>query len=188
MSSVAAPFGIRPIYSPQGIVRPGPMGQVASAYDANIFQNSPIAVNANGFIVAAAPNDRALGVFQGVEYVGVDGTPRWRNWWQADTVLFANTIARAYVTQNQAQLVYEVQANATLTIAATGQQYDWTTLAGNTVTGLSSVALDVVTAAANAGLRVLGIVPYPDNDWGDDFPIVQVQFSEHQYVADVASV
>lgn len=188
MSLLAAPFGIRPVYSPSGVVRPGPTGQIQTGYATNIYQNGPVAIDANGFITAAAAGSRALGVFQGVEFVDAEGRPRWSNRWLANTVLFANTIARAYVTTDQPGLVYEVQANATLTLAAMGQQYDWSALAGNDITGLSSVSLNVASAAANAGLRVVGLRPAPDNDWGDAFPIVLVQFSEHQYVADIASV
>lgn len=188
MSATAAPFGIRPIYSPTGVVRPGPVGQIASATATAIFQNHPVAIDANGFVVAAAAGARALGSFQGVEFVDVTGTPKWRNQWVAADVLFSNTIARAYVTTNQSGLVYEVQGNAPVPLSGMGQQYDWSALAGSTVTGLSSVSLNVASAAANAGLRVIGLVPYPDNDWGDLFTIVQVQFSEHQYTADVASV
>jgi hypothetical protein len=125
-----------------------------------------------------------MGTFQGVEYTDVEGRRRYSNRWIANTVA---TDIRAYYTQSQNDTVYEVQADDTLTIAAVGQQYDWTTLAGSTTTGLSSVALDVSTAAANAGLRVLGLNPGPDNDWGDAFPVVLVQFSEHQLVADIAS-
>jgi hypothetical protein len=46
--------------------------------------------------------------------------------------------------------------------------------------------LGVSTTAANASMRVIGLTPGPDNAWGDAFPIVQVQISEHQNVADVA--
>lgn len=191
MSATAAPFGIRPVYSPTGTVRPGPSGvsaQIASGLATAIFQNSPVQLLASGFIQAAAAGSRALGVFQGVEFVDVTGTPKWRNQWVANDVLFANTIARAYITTNQPGLVYEVQGNAAIAISLMGAQADWTALAGSTVTGLSSVALDVASAAANAGLRIIGLMGYPDNDWNDAFTIVQVQFSEHQYTADVAAV
>jgi hypothetical protein len=188
MSAVAAPFGIRPVFSPMGTVRPGPLAQIESGYATAVYHNGPVAVNAGGFLVAAAAGVRALGVFQGVEFVDSLGTPHWHNRWVASTTLFANTTSRAYWTIDQPGIVYEIQANDTLTIAAIGQQYDWTALAGNDITGLSSVALDVASAAANAGLRVIGLNPGPDNDWGDAFPIVLVQFSEHQYTADIASV
>lgn len=188
MSATAAPFGIRPLYSPTGTVRPGPVGQIASGYATNIYQNSPVMYDANGFVTASAAGSRAIGVFQGVEFVDSEGRPRWSNRWLANTVLFANTIARAYVTLDQPGIVYEVQGNAPVPLTGIGQQYDWSALAGNDTTGLSSVSLNVASAAANAGLRVIGVVGYPDNDWGDLFTIVQVQFSEHQYVADVASI
>jgi hypothetical protein len=85
--------------------------------------------------------------------------------------------------------MYEIQADDTLTQGAIGQQFDWTALTGSDITGLSSVALDVSSAAANAGLRVLGLNPGPDNELlTDPFPIVLVQISQHQTVADIASI
>lgn len=184
MSSVASPFGMKPAWSPSGIVRVFNPGAIESGYNTAIFQNGPVAVDANGFLTAAAPNTRILGTFQGVEYTDVLGRRVVSNQWVANTVA---TDIIAYYTEDP-NMVYEIQANATLTRAAIGQQYDWTALAGNTTTGLSSVALDVASAAANAGVRVVGLNPGPDNAWGDLFPVVQVQVSEHQYVADRASV
>jgi hypothetical protein len=37
-------------------------------------------------------------------------------------------------------------------------------------------------------LRVIGFNPAPDNVIGDAFTIAQVQISQHQYRADIASV
>jgi hypothetical protein len=188
MSAAAAPFGIRPVYSPTGVVRPGPLAAIESAYATAVFQNGPVAVDANGYLTSAAAGARALGVFQGVEYTDTLGYHHLLNQWVASTVLPTVSNMRAYWTIDQPGLVYEIQANATLTRAALGQQYDWSALSGNATTGLSSVSLNVASAAANAGLRVIGLNPGPDNDWGDAFPIVLVQFSEHQYTADIASV
>jgi hypothetical protein len=47
--------------------------------------------------------------------------------------------------------------------------------------------LDTGTSASNASVRVIGITPGPNNAWGDDYVIVQVQISEHQNVADKAA-
>jgi uncharacterized protein YhjY with autotransporter beta-barrel domain len=47
--------------------------------------------------------------------------------------------------------------------------------------------LGVSTAAANAQMRLIGITPGPDNNWGDTYVIAQVQISEHQNVADKAA-
>ncbi len=185
MSTLFAPFGLRPAYSPSGIVRPGPLVEIASGFASTIFQNAPVQINAAGELVPAAPGARAMGTFQGVEFTDTEGRFRVTNRWTANQVA---TDIRAYYTQTQEGIMYEIQADATLTIAAIGQQFDWTAQSGSLVTGLSSVALDVSSAAANAGLRVLGLNPAPDNVFGDAFPVVLVQISEHQTVADIVSI
>ena len=188
MSQTLNPFGLRPSYSPSGCVRPGPLVGIASAAAFDIFQNSPVALDTNGNLVLPAPGTRAIGAFQGVEFTDVEQRFRVSNRWIANTVA---TDIRAYYTQAQDSLVYEIQANASLTAAAIGDQFDWDAIAGNAITGLSSVALDVASAAgpgANAGLRVIGLNPGPDNAWGDPFPVVLVQVSEHQFTADRVAI
>lgn len=187
MSTTYTPQGLVAAYSPFGIVRPGPQMQIQSGYATNIFNGYPVTIDANGFVTAAAAGTRATGIFQGVEFVDSEGRPRYANRWLANTVLFANTIARAWITMDFSYgLLYQIQANASLTLAAIGQQYDWEALSGNTVTGIASMGLNVASAAANAGLQVVGLVPGADNDWGDNFPVVLVRISENQFVADVA--
>ncbi|WP_455363590.1 hypothetical protein [[Eubacterium] cellulosolvens] len=183
MSSVASPWGLRPAWHPSGVIRQA-LGTIASGYATTIYQFSPVQIAATGELNAAAAGARAVGVFLGVEWTGTDGRRRLSNQWEAST---AGTDIVAYYTFDP-DLVYEIQANASVAIAGMGQQYDWSALAGSAVTGLSSVSLDVASAAANAGLRVVGLNPGPDNAWGDSFPLVQVQIAEHQYRADVASV
>lgn len=183
MSTLLSPSGLKPAFHPSGIVRQL-QGQIVSGHPTDIFQFSPVAINAAGFLIAAAPTVRPIGAFMGVEWTATDGRRRVGNRWEAATV---GTDIVAYYTEDP-YMVYEIQANATLAIASIGQQYDWTALAGNVTTGLSSVSLDVASAAANAGLRVVGLNPGADNIFGDAFPVVQVQISEHQYVADIASV
>lgn len=180
-----APFGLRPAYSLSGTLRPmGPTPAIESAYATNVYNGYPVAVNANGFMVAAAAGDRWLGAFSGVEYRDATNKPTYYNRWLANTIA---TEVVAYYTLDP-YMVYQIQANDTLTVAAIGQQYDWEALSGNSVTGLATMGLDVASAAANAGMRVIGLAPGPDNNWGDDFPIVLVMASQHQYVADIASV
>ncbi len=191
MSSINAPFGLRPAFHPSGTIRPV-AGTITTLYNANIFMNSPVGIIADGSIALAAAGGTgvagACGAFQGVEYNPTATGPRVvSNMWPANTAA-VNIVA--YFTQDP-YITYEIQANATLTQAAIGNQYDWSannTNSGNTVTGLSNVTLDVASAAANAGLRVVGLTPGPDNAWGDAFPIVQVQLSEHQFVATVAAI
>ncbi len=183
MSDVASPFGLKPAFHPSGIIRQS-HGTIASGLVSDIFQFSPITIAAGGTLVAAAPDDRIVGAFMGVEWTGTDGRRRVGNRWEANTV---GTEIIAYYTEDPL-ITYEIQANAPFLQTAIGEQMDWTALAGNATTGLSSVALDIASSAANAGLRTIGVNPAADNIIGDAFTIVQVQISEHQYVADIVAV
>lgn len=190
MSALAAPFGLRASYHPSGTIRPT-NSTIASGYNTNIFQGSPVGYIADGTIAMSAAGGSAItgavGCFQGVEYTPANGRRVLSNTWPASQVA---TEIVAYLTEDPA-IVYQVQANATLTRAAVGNQYNWSLndgTAGNTTTGLSTVSLDVASAGANKGLRVLGLTGGPDNDWGDAFPIVDVQLSQHQFVAAIAAI
>lgn len=187
MSSTSSPFGLRPAYSPSGIIRPTAYS-ITSGYSSNILQNQPVKIvpssTGEGTIAAAAIGDRFIGTFQGVTWVDSDGRYRVSNKWTANTT---GTYITAYVTLDPT-IVYEIQTNATVSVADIGKQFDFTTItAGSTVTGLSAIMLDVASAASNASLRIIGITQGPDNNWGDTYVIVQVQISEHQNVADVAA-
>lgn len=186
MSSTAAPYGLRPAYHPSGTIRPKD-GTIATGLNTNVFQYSPVQLLAAGTLGLAAAGARAIGTFLGVEFTPPDGRRRVSNFWPANQ---AATEIVAYYTDDP-YITYMIQGNAPVPLTGMGQQYDWSandTNAGSTVTGNSNVSLNVSSAAANAGLRVVGLVPGPDNIWGDAFTDVLVQISEHQFVADIASV
>jgi hypothetical protein len=183
MSATSAPFGLRAVYSPSGVVRPTAM-TILTGYAVNILQNQPVKIGTNGTIEAAAIGDRFIGTFSGVEFTDTDGRRRVSNKWTAST---SATDIIAYVTLDPT-MVYEIQSNAALAVSNIGEQFDFTTItAGNATTGLSQLMLDVASSAANASLRLIGITPGPDNNFGDTYVIAQVQISEHQNVADRAA-
>ena len=183
MSSVSQPFGLRPAYSPSGVVRPTAY-TILTGYASNILQNQPVKIGTDGSIQAAAIGDRFIGTFQGVEFTDSNGRRSVSNKWTAS---LAATEIVAYVTLDPS-MVYEIQSNAAIVLTDIGKQYDFTAISGgSTVTGLSGMMLDVASSAANASLRVIGISPGVDNTIGDTYAIVQVQISEHQNVADVAA-
>lgn len=179
MSSTSQPFGLRPVYSPSGVVRPTAYS-IVTGYATTIYQNQPVKL-VDGQLEAAAVGDRFIGTFSGVEWTDSDGRRRVSNKWTAST---AGTDIVAYATLDPS-IVYEIQSNAAMTAADIGAQYDFTAASGSTTTGLSSQMLDVASVANNASFRVIGITPGPNNAWGDTYVIVQVQISEHQNVADV---
>jgi hypothetical protein len=196
-NTVNAPFGLRPVYSPSGVVRPTAF-TIATGYAQNIFQNQPVRIaptttggETEGTLVAAAVGAAFIGVFQGVEFTDGDGRRRVSNRWIASQT---GEEVIAYATLDPT-IVYEIQSTANptpgtaaLTVADIGKQYDLTAISGNTTTGLSTQALSVGTAAANASVRLIGVTPGPDNAFGDLFVIAQVQISEHQFVADRAAI
>lgn len=186
MTAVAAPFGLRPVFHPSGSVRPTE-GLILSGYANNIYQGSPVGIAANGTLIQAAAGAQAMGPFQGVEFTPSDGRRRYGNLWPAAQV--ATEIVAYYV--RDPEVIYEIQANATLAQASLGDEFDWSangTGNGNLTTQLSTVSLDVASVAANAGLQLLGFSPYPDNLAGDAFPIVQVKLAQSQLRPDYAFV
>ena len=185
MSTTSQPFGLRPSFSPSGVVRPTAY-TILTGYASNILQNQPVKIGTDGTIQAAAIGDRFIGTFQGVEFTDSDGRRRVSNKWTAST---AATDVIAYVTLDPT-IVYEIQANGPIAVTDIGKQADFTTItAGSTVTGLSALMLDTATLtdSGNASLRIIDIASGPDNAFGDSFTVVQVQISEHQNVADRAA-
>jgi hypothetical protein len=185
MSTTSQPFGLRPAYSPSGVIRPTAY-TIASAYGANLLQSQPVKIGSDGTLQAAAIGDRFIGSFQGVEFTDSDGRRRVSNKWTASTTA---TEIVAYATLDP-NVVFEIQANGSIAVTDIGSQADVTTItAGSTTTGLSAVMLDTATLtnSANAMLRIINIAPGPDNAAGDSFTVVQVQVAEHQNVADRAA-
>lgn len=191
MTTTAQPFGLRPSSHPSGVIRPVAY-TIASGYAANIFQNQPVRIapatsggQTEGTIVAAATGEAFIGTFQGVEFTDSDGRYRVSNKWTAST---SATTITAYVTSDPA-IVYEVQTNANVTTADIGKQYDFAnTTSGNSTTGLSSASLDVASAASNASVRLIGLSTAVEDTATDAYLTVEVQISEHQFVADKAAI
>lgn len=191
MTTTAQPFGLRPSSHPSGTIRPVAQ-TIASGYAANIFQNQPVRIapatsggQTEGTIVAAATGEAFIGTFQGVEFTDSDGRYRVSNKWTASQ---AATTITAYVTTDPT-IVYEVQTNANVTVSDIGKQYDFaSTTVGNTTTGLSSASLDIASAAANASVRLISLSDAVEDSAGDDYLTVQVQISEHQFIADKAAI
>jgi len=186
MPSTSAAFGLRPAFHPSGVVRPVAM-TIESGYNANILQFQPVLISSTGNIQAAGASTPFVGSFMGVEFTDTDGRRRVSNKWTAGT---SATDIIAYVTTDPA-IVYEIQSDATLTIADIGSQMDFDSVtAGSTTTGLSAAMLDVATktTSGNALCRVVNLQPDVNNAWGDAFVVVQVQISEHQFVADRVAI
>lgn len=207
MSATYNPYGLVPILSQSGIIRPAPTpGVIASGYATNLFQNAPVQIESatptGNLVIAAAMGagsatpsaaNRLIGSFQGVEYtLTATGRRTVANYWAASTVA---TAIVAWYTRDP-YLTYQIQANGPVTQANLGFQASITTnntSSGNTTTGFSTVGLDVTTSNSLVGpgsnptfynqLRIVGFSQAIDNAVGDAFTQVQVQISLHQDVA-----
>jgi hypothetical protein len=177
-------MGLVPIFHPSGTVTPV-AGTVLNGYTSNIFQYAPVQYEAGNVQLAAAAA-RAIGTFLGVQWTDTRGRRQFSNYWPAST---SGTAIVCWITTDQLT-VYKIQGAAAINQDDIGEQADWSTndtTAGNTTTGLSNVTIGTPAASANNGLRIIGLTESVDNAWGDAFTWVNVQISEHQNVADIAS-
>lgn len=193
MSSVLAPFGLRPITHQSGLIRPRGLYQgIASGYNTDLYMGSPIQMTTNGNITLAANGADWLGVFVGVEYVDSNGRRQYVKRWTANTVpTGTDWIAYFY---DDPMATYEIQCNGSLAQTSIGDQanFDATQTAGsgNNTTQISSAAASSSLAGAGVQgmMRIIDLSTYVDNAWGDAFTIVKVQVARHQYTSNKLAI
>lgn len=192
MSSINAPFGLRPAFHPSGLDRAQALangiqavstsGNVSAGYATTILKGQPVKMNTGGYIVVAAAGDAFLGAFAGVEWTDSTGRRRVSNYWPAnESFLVGSVVAYFYSDQN---IVYEIQTDGTMAQTAVGDEADLSnTTAGSTTTGLSQATLSTTLAGSgnSAQMRIVDIAPYADNAWGDDYVIVRATIAEYQF-------
>lgn len=183
MSSTNAPFGLKPLSHPSGVIRHKD-GSIASGYATAIYKNSPVKEASDGTIQAAAVNDRFVGAFVGCEFTDTARNRRYvQNNWPASTV---SPDAVCYYTADPDTL-YAIQANGSIPATAVGEQADFAAVTGNSVTGISTATISSTTSTTAATLAVDGLVRTQDNAWGDSFTVVRVRIAKHQYVASASA-
>ena len=182
MSSVNAPFGLRPAKHPSGVIRQE-AGTILSTYAANIFTGQPVKIGTDGTLQAAAVGDPFVGSFQGCEFTPATGRRVVSNFWPANTV--ATEIVGYYTSDPE--IVYEIQADGSIDRSEVGQQADFTNIASNNGLGMSTATMSATTSAGTAAqLAVLGFSTDINNLPGDAFTVVQVKIAEHQYAAAIS--
>lgn len=192
MSAVSNPFGCQPAYSPQGDANArGYVAGIKSGYAANILKYSPVKLDTDGTIIAAAGGDvDILGIFAGVTWTDAQGVPHSSDMWTSGTT-YTGLASPVYAwVWDDPNMVFNIQADATLA-QSVGQQVDFSnTTAGSTTTGLSActAAAAGATPSGQNQLRIVALGPQIGNAWGDAFTIVQVQIAQHQYIANKVAV
>lgn len=193
MSTTLAPFGMRPVFHPSGLVRAHAIpGGITSGYATALYQGTPVTINTSGNVVIAANAADFVGCFDGVEYTDSNGRRQFSKYWTA-SLTATDIIAYIY---DDPLIVYEMQAEGSLAQTAVGDQANFSTTNpravgdGSTIPGTSTTALSTTLAgAASQGMvRVLDKGRYVDNDWGDTYTIVQVQVARHIYVSNKVAI
>ena len=190
MSATNAPFGLRPAFHPSGLDRAQALaGGIVSGYTSNIFKGQPVqyGTTANsgtiGTILVAGATGAWVGAFSGVQWTDTTGRARVSNYWPANTAYTAGTCVAYFY--NDANIVYEIQGDATIAQTAIGNEYNFSAVTGgSSTTGLSSCTLGVSTAVGNGvqgQMRIVDLAPYVDNAWGDAFTIVRVVCANSQF-------
>lgn len=175
-------------YSPNGLtptrIRGGaPNANSTNEYpiksgDANtIYTGQPVRVSAGHITAIISVGLSPVGVFQGCRYVE-DGEQKFKSYWPGGT---SATDAVGLVVDNPAQ-VYEIQADASVTAGAVGQNMSFTSVAaGSTFTGRSGAGADVATVGAGTlDLKVIRVVDEPGNTTGDAFTKIEVALNLHE--------
>jgi hypothetical protein len=180
MSSTNAPFGMRAAYSPSGIIRPV-ASTITSGYNTDIYTGQPVKIGTNGTLEVAAAGERLVGAFAGCQYLPTGAQrPVISPSWPANV---GATEIIAYYTSDP-YIVYEIQADGSISQAEVGQQADFTNVANSNGLGYSTCTISASTSSSTAAqLRVVGIATDIGNAPGDAYTIVQVQISEHQFVS-----
>jgi hypothetical protein len=192
MSSTSAPFGLRPAFHPSGLDRAQALANgIASAYSSDILKGQPVKYNPSaGTIVIATVGAAYSGAFAGVEWTDTTGRRRVSNYWPANTAYQTGSCVAYFY--NDANIVYEIQTDATIAQTSLGNEYNFSNIAaGSNTTGLSAATLGVSTAVGNGvqgDMRVVDIAPYPDNAWGDSFVIVRVVNARSQYFGQFTAI
>ena len=190
MPTTSAPFGIRPVNHPSGVIRPKRLENgIASGYGTSLYQGVPISINTSGNIIISTGSDAIIGCFWGCEFT-LAGRRMPLPYWPASTV--PDTTGDPFFVYyfDDPSIVYEVQGAGSYAQTAIGDQANFSNLsAGAYPPGYSQATLGTVVGAGSQGqFRIEALAPYVNNAWGDTYTIVQGKIAQHQYVADKVAV
>jgi hypothetical protein len=184
------PFGFVPYnHGFGGTPGRGSEYRIASGLGSNIFTGDLVKSTGTGKnITVCAAGDTTVGVFNGCQYVAVDGSIVYAHYWPTGTTVKSGTEVIAWVYDDPA-MFFTVQASGAFAAGDIGSLSDITAGAGDTATGRSRFELDS-TQIAQAGaeqLKIIDIVRDGSNEVGANAKLV-VMLNEHELKAKVAAV
>lgn len=183
MATTATPYGARPVNLIGGQFYAGGTRQlkIASGYNTNIFFGDFVKLVVGGTIEKDTGTTAmtTCGVFLGVSYIDPSlGYYVNRQWWSAGTTPAAGD-AMAIIADDP-DLIFQIQASATLGQNAIGTNAAVVQNAGSTAMGDSRVTVNAGSIADTATLpiRIIDFVP---GEVGAAYPDLLVKINTHAY-------
>ena len=181
------PNGLTPIRHLSGGVIRASEYNIAYDYATAIYSGDLVkSAGAGSDIAVSAVSDTSIGVFAGCSYANDQGEPQFRPYWPG-VALASDTRVIAYVFDDP-DLVFEIQANASYTLAQMGQGMDTVSGGGSTITGRSADELDISSAGADGQLRTIRVVESVDNTPLLTNARIEVIIAEHEFASTRAGV
>ena len=195
MSATYAPFGLKPVYHPSGIIR---SLNYTGAFDAAavFYSGTPVsfdeATTAGTSTLVVASNTptagmRLAGVFGGVEYTDASGRRTVSKWFGPALGTASDVVMWIFMDP---EIVYEIQANGAIANTKVGQEFNFTAVTsgqiiGNGGLGTSTAGLNPadVAVGTQAQVQVTGLGREINNAWGDTATVVQVKLANDAFVA-----
>ena len=195
MSATYAPFGLKPVYHPSGIIR---SLNYTGAFDAAAvcYSGTPVsfdeATTAGTSTLVVASNTptagmRLAGVFGGVEYTDASGRRTVSKWFGPALGTATDVVMWIFMDP---EIVYEIQANGAIANTKVGQEFNFTAVTsgqiiGNGGLGTSTAGLNPadVAVGTQAQVQVTGLGREINNAWGDTATVVQVKLANDAFVA-----
>lgn len=190
MATTASPYGLRPVKRVDGMPYAGAISEylIDPAGEAtNIFYGQVVHLGADGYIALstatgadattnALPTGTALtgslGVFVGCEYVNAQGQVIHDNMYRAGTT----GVVRAKVIDDP-NVLFQAQLDGAIDQSDIGANTFFaavqSTSTGNTMTGVSTSALESTTVTTTAAFRIVSAV----SPLSDAYPDVLVKFN-----------
>ena len=168
MAATSSPYGFRPV----GTIHSNAFtGATARAY--SLTADNSVAIYTQGLVVIAggAPNgggtapaagtlsvNSPIGICAGVKYT--DPTMKYSLWGQ---YLPANAITAGYTNVfvyvwDDPNMLWQVQANTSVTKASIGLNADILTLTGSSTTGLSAITIGSIATTNTLPVRIIDLV------------------------------
>lgn len=189
MSATNAPFGVRVVYHPSGVIRTRTLTGFSTIPASAVYRGDLVKLTGGTDVASIiAANDAAFGVFDGCRYTDSTGRPTYSPFWPAS--LSGVTNIEWYVIPFDPLMECEIQAGGSIANTAIGDSADIVIAAGNANTGVSGSYMNTTLkgAAAVGNFRILGAAPYVDNAFGDSYTIVRVQIAKNQLLTEVNSI